>query len=39
MTMTGAVTIIQVYAPTTDAADIEADEFYDQLQQEVSMAP
>ena len=35
----GAVTIIQVYAPTTDAADIEADEFYDQLQQEVSRAP
>jgi len=30
-TMIGAVTIIQVYAPITDATDIEADEFYDQL--------
>ena len=38
-TMTGAVTIIQVYAPTTDATDDTIEEFYDQLQQEVNMTP
>ena len=38
-TKTGAITIIQVYAPNTGDPDPEVDDFYDQLQAAIKIAP
>ncbi|XP_072047129.1 craniofacial development protein 2-like [Amphiura filiformis] len=38
-TKTGAITIIQVYAPNTADTENNVDDFYDQLQHEVNKKP
>ena len=38
-TSTGAVSIMQVYAPTADADDADMEEFYGTLQREINNSP